>query len=70
MDLKLASTISELAAAGPFGRSKLFDEIRKGNLPAKKAGNRTIVLTEDFEKFLRALPPATPGAPPKPSSHP
>jgi hypothetical protein len=63
MQPKLAFTISDLVEVGPFGRSKIFSEIREGNLPAKKAGSRTVVLREDYENFLRGLPPAPPGAP-------
>lgn len=60
MDSKLAFTIPELVATGPFGRSKIFNEIRDGNLPAKKVGNRTIVLADDYREFLRGLPDARP----------
>lgn len=34
--------------------------IYRGNLPARKWGGRLIILREDFERFLRSLPPAVP----------
>jgi hypothetical protein len=67
MQRRQALTISDLVEAGPFRESKWWSEIREGNLPAKKAGNRTVVLRDDYENYLRGLPPATPGAPSNPS---
>jgi hypothetical protein len=36
-------------------------EIRKGNLPAYKAGARVIILAADFENYLMAGKVPTPG---------
>lgn len=56
MNFKPALTIDDLVEIGPFGRSKIFNEIRSGRLPARKAGNRTVILREEFENYLRDLP--------------
>jgi excisionase family DNA binding protein len=53
---KLALTISEAVAVCPFGRSLLYDEIRKGRLPARKIGRRTFILRSDLERFLSEMP--------------
>lgn len=60
MTEKHAFSISELAKAGPLGRSKLYEAIRDGALVARKAGRHTIILKADFEQFLTSLPIATP----------
>jgi hypothetical protein len=62
---KPAYLISDLVALGPLGRSKIFTEIRSGRLPARKAGNRTIILAEDFAAYLAGLPPVEPQPTPK-----
>jgi hypothetical protein len=67
MQRKHALTISDLVEAGPHRESKWWMLIREGHLPAKKAGNRTVVLAADYDAYLRGLPPVTPGAPSNPS---
>ncbi len=52
----LANSIDELADEGPFGRSKLYQLIQSGDLPARKCGKRTIILRDDFISMLRSLP--------------
>lgn len=39
-----------------FFCSTIFVAIRRGRLNARKAGRRTVVLTEDLEQFLMQLP--------------
>jgi hypothetical protein len=51
-----AYTINELINAGPLKRNAIYREIREGRLIARKAGKSTIVLAEDWDVFLRALP--------------
>jgi hypothetical protein len=51
-----AFTLSELDASGPLSRSAIYREIRDGRLIARKAGKSTIVLAEDWDAYLRALP--------------
>jgi hypothetical protein len=54
--IKKAFTIDELAKAGPFGRTKLYEFIRDGELIARKCGRSTIILETDYEEFLENLP--------------
>ena len=51
-----AFTLSELEASGPLSRSAIYREIREGRLIARKAGKSTIVLAQDWDDFLHALP--------------
>lgn len=57
---KPAYSINELAAAGPPGRSTIFKAIKDGELIARKAGRRTIILKSDYEAYLAGLPKAGP----------
>lgn len=52
-----AYRIDELAAAGPFSRTKLYALIKEGRLRARKVGGTTIVLDEDWTRLLRGAPP-------------
>ena len=56
MPEKLALTIAEAIELCPFGRSVLYEEIRKGTLPARKIGARTFILRSDLEQFLARMP--------------
>ena len=49
---------TEAGLVGGFGRSKVFQLIADGSLPAKKIGNRTIVLRAELMAFLERLPRA------------
>ena len=42
------------------GRSLIYDLIREGKLPARKVGARTIILAEDVDHYLAALPAIQP----------
>lgn len=44
------------------GRSLIYDLIRDGKLPARKVGARTIILAEDIDAFIAALPAVQPKA--------
>jgi excisionase family DNA binding protein len=59
---KLAFTITQAVALCPFGRSLLYEEIRKGRLPARKIGRRTFILRSDLERFLTEMPVIGEGA--------
>ncbi len=52
----LAIGVSEACTAVGCSRAKLYREVRAGRLRARKLGRRTIVLSEDLERWLRALP--------------
>jgi hypothetical protein len=52
---KTAYRISDL----PVGKTKAYEEIRSGRLRALKCGRRTIILPEDYERWLKSLPTIT-----------
>ncbi|HZL41311.1 MAG TPA: helix-turn-helix domain-containing protein [Pseudolabrys sp.] len=54
---RLAYDVSEAATVAALGRSTVYAAIRRGELTARKAGRRTVVLTADLEAWLKALPP-------------
>jgi hypothetical protein len=53
---KIAYRIDELVAKGPFKRSTIYDRIASGELVARKCGRATVVLADEWERFLRDLP--------------
>lgn len=55
---KLSLSVEEAAEATGIGRSKLYEAMRDGLLQARKFGRRTIILRDDLERFLSALPKA------------
>lgn len=57
--MKLAYTMEELTELAPLSRSSLYKAKAEGKLKTHKAGRRTLVLAEDFAKFLNALPTST-----------
>jgi excisionase family DNA binding protein len=54
---RLAYGVSEAATVAALGRSTVYAAIRRGELTARKAGRRTVVLAADLEAWLKALPP-------------
>lgn len=53
--MKISFTIEEVCAATGLGRTKVYEAIGTGVLPAKKWGKRTLVLKSDLESFLCGL---------------
>jgi hypothetical protein len=53
---KLALSISEVVKASGVGRTLVFAEIKTGRLLARKCGRRTVVLIDDLQDWLRAMP--------------
>lgn len=53
---KLAYTIPEAEEASNLGRTKLYEYIGRGELVARKAGNKTLILAPDLKEFLENLP--------------
>ncbi len=53
--MQLSLSIEAVRRATGLGRTKLYEAINKGLLPAKKYGKRTIILKRDLEKFLSNL---------------
>jgi excisionase family DNA binding protein len=49
-------SINETAAALGCSRSHIYNEVRSGRLVARQTRGRTIVLTSDFDNYLKSLP--------------
>lgn len=45
---------------GPFSRSKIFADISAGRLVARKVGGATVILDEDWRRYLEGAPLARP----------
>jgi excisionase family DNA binding protein len=57
---KAALSVREAAAAASIGRDKLYEMIRNGQLIARKAGRRTLILPPDLQRSLESLPKIEP----------
>ena len=53
-----AYTIAEVARLTKRGRSTIYELISAGQIKAKKAGAKTIVLEDDLRAYLTNLPDA------------
>lgn len=53
--MQLSFSIEEVSAATGLGRTKIYEAIGAGALPAKKWGKRTLILKADLEAFLDGL---------------
>lgn len=56
LESKPAYTVNELLVFHPGGRSRLYEDLASGALPARKLGDRTIILHEEYISYLDALP--------------
>ena len=54
--MQLSLSIEEVKKATGFGRTKIYEAINEGRLPAKKYGKRTIILKSDLENSNGYLP--------------
>ena len=52
----LAVSIAEAVRLTGIGRSSLYEAIRRGDLPIRKSGRRTLLLMEDLRQWLSGLP--------------
>lgn len=52
----IALSIEEATKQSKLGRTKIYELIRSGALPARKCGRRTIILAVELEAALKALP--------------
>ena len=55
---RLASRVDEAARALGLSEQTLYRKIQLGQIPARKWGGRIVVLRDDLEEALRALPGA------------
>ncbi len=53
--MKISLSIEEVCAATGLGRTKIYEAVGAGALPAKKWGKRTLILKSDLEAFLNGL---------------
>jgi excisionase family DNA binding protein len=52
---QLALTIEEACDATRIGKTKMYEALDSGELPAKKWGKRTLILAVDLKKYLASL---------------
>lgn len=53
---RLAHSVAEFAQLSGLGRSFLYEQIKSGDLPVRKAGRRTLILQEEGQAWLAKLP--------------
>jgi len=49
-------TIQEACTYSGIGKTKLYEAINSGKLKARKAGKRTLILSDDLRNYLSSLP--------------
>jgi len=55
-------TIPEACTCSGIGKTKLYEAINSGKLKARKAGKRTLILSDDLRDYLSSLPLMVRGA--------
>lgn len=55
MQAPIAVTIPEAVKASGLSRSHLYEAMKR-DLPARKAGRRTLIMVADLEAYLASLP--------------
>lgn len=56
MTTPLAVTIPIAVKTSGESRSKIYEAMKRGALPARKSGRRTLILYADLEAYLANLP--------------
>lgn len=56
MEKRAALSVEEFAREAGIGMTKAYEEIGAGRVVARKIGRRTLILRDDMEAFLKALP--------------
>jgi excisionase family DNA binding protein len=51
-----ALSIAQTTRLLGIGRSTLYGIIKEGRLPVRKLGKRTLIMREDLDNFIAALP--------------
>jgi excisionase family DNA binding protein len=57
----LAVRVKQAQRASGLGRTKLYEAIFRGDLPAYKDGGVTLIMLSDLEAYVRGLPRLVPG---------
>ena len=53
----LCISVTDAASAIGIGRTRMWDLIREGRVPAVRINHRVLIRTADLEQFIRSLPP-------------
>lgn len=53
--MQLSLSIDEVSKVTGIGKTKVYEAINRGLLPAKKYGKKTLVLRVDLDGFLESL---------------
>ncbi|MEM1151706.1 MAG: helix-turn-helix domain-containing protein [Pseudomonadota bacterium] len=53
---QLTYSISDVQRVSGLGRTKIYELIKSGELPVRKVGSRSLVLVNDLQALLEALP--------------
>ncbi len=62
MNVPIALTISEAVRVSGKSRTALYEALKRGDLSARKAGRRTLILFADLQAYLASLPAYRAGA--------
>jgi excisionase family DNA binding protein len=52
----IAISILEAVRLSGISRSSIYQAIRRGELPIRKSGRRTLILTADLQRWLSEMP--------------
>jgi excisionase family DNA binding protein len=63
---KITISIREAIQLSGLGKTFIYKLIRTGRLKPRKIGNRTLLVHDEFDAFLRALPLSKAGKPQPP----
>lgn len=62
MQAPIAVTIPVAVEVSGESRSKIYEAMKRGALPARKSGRRTLILYSDLQAYLANLPTYQAGA--------
>lgn len=57
---KIAYTLDEAVEATGIGRSSFYEEAMAGRIQFRKRGRTTLILADELQRYLDALPPMEP----------
>jgi len=62
-DQPIAFSVRQFCTMHAIGRTTFYEQVKCGRLSIRKLGKRTLVLREEAERWLEALPCPTPPRP-------